>query len=136
MPDKDTVVHENTNGTCSIIKYLGTELHVDSDCFTCMRKFTSMGSMMRGYRRILNRERATNTLSAVRLSAGSVESLFTSAYVANVASDTYRKGWDIKTANGCNKFNLRCRCKYKQLHHVNSSQFIQRRQYSHLYVQD
>ena len=47
-----------------------------------------MGSMERGKRRMLKRERATKALSAVSLSLGSVESLFTSANVANVARAT------------------------------------------------
>ena len=47
-----------------------------------------MGSIERGKRRMLNRDRATKALSAVSLSFGSVEFLFTSTNVANVASAT------------------------------------------------
>ena len=48
----------------------------------------SSGNMMRGYRKMLNKESATNTLSAVSRSLGSSESLFTRAYVAKVAKET------------------------------------------------
>ena len=47
----------------------------------------SMGSIERGKRRMLKRERATKALSAVRRSSGLLR--FTSAYVANVARATY-----------------------------------------------
>ena len=47
-----------------------------------------MGNIERGKRRMLKSERATNALSAVSLSFGSLEFLFTSTYVANVARAT------------------------------------------------
>ena len=57
---------------------------------TCTMKDMSIGSIERGKRRMLKRERATNALSAVRRLLGSSESLFTRIKVANVAKATWQ----------------------------------------------